>query len=133
MRRKKDDKRVLVSPRDAHKKNNKRQLIKRNRNNRIRHSNNYGNNVRRSKTSRITIILMVLALLAFDVGAGLGIFWNLDSSSQDDGPHWINVTEEMTTNLNETEPVYYDASVDDVDYNSNQTLTELNVTEEPSY
>ena len=133
MRRKKDDKRVLVSPRDAHKKNNKRQLIKRNRNNRIRHSNKYGNNVRRSKTSRITIILMVLALLAFVVGAGLGIFWNLDSSSQDDGPHWINVTEEMTTNLNETEPVYYDASVDDVDYNSNQTLTELNVTEEPSY
>ena len=133
MRRKKDDKRVLVSPRDAHKKNNKRQLIKRNRNNRIRHSNNYGNNVRRSKTSRITIILMVLALLAFVVGAGLGIFWNLDSRSQDDGPHWINVTEEMTTNLNETEPVYYDASVDDVDYNSNQTLTELNVTEEPSY
>ena len=133
MRRKKDDKRVLVSPRDAHKKNNKRQLIKRTRNNRIRHSNNYGNNVRRSKTSRITIILMVLALLAFVVGAGLGIFWNLDSSSQDDGPHWINVTEEMTTNLNETEPVYYDASVDDVDYNSNQTLTELNVTEEPSY
>ena len=133
MRRKKDDKRVLVSPRDAHKKNNKRQLIKRNRNNRIRHSNNYGNNVRRSKTSKITIILMVLALLAFVVGAGLGIFWNLDNGSQDDGPHWINVTEEMTTNLNETEPVYYDASVDDVDYNSNQTLTELNVTEEPSY
>lgn len=133
MRRKKDDKRVLVSPRDAHKKNNRRQLIKRNRNNRIRHSNNYGNNVRRSKTSKITIIIMVLALLAFVVGAGLGIFWNLDSGSQDDGPHWINVTEEMTTNLNETEPVYYDASVDDVDYNSNQTLTELNVTTEPSY
>ena len=76
---------------------------------------------------------MVLALLAVVVGAGLGIFWNLDSSSQDDGPHWINVTEEMTTNLNDTEPVYYDASVDDIDFNSNETLTELNVTTEPSY
>ena len=133
MRRKKDDKRVLISPIDAHKKNNKRQIIKRNRNNRIRNSNNFNNNVKRSKTSKITIILMVLALLAFVVGAGLGIFWNLDSSSQDDGPHWINVTEEMTTNLNDTEPVYYDASVDDIDFNSNETLTELNVTTEPSY
>ena len=131
MRRKKDDKRVLVSPRD-NRNANKRQKIRRNRNKRIRNANNYNNTSKKSKTSKITMFLMIFALLAFVVGAGLGIFWNLEDNNHD-APHWINVTEEMTTNLNDTEPVYYDASVDNVDYNNNQELEELNVTIEPSY
>ena len=130
MRRKKDDKRVLVSPRETRKKANKRQLLG-NRNRRIRNANNY-NNVKKSKTSKITLFLMIFALVAFVVGAGLGMIWNTEDNTHE-APHWINVTEEMTTNLNDTEPVYYDASVDDVDFNSNQTLTELNATSEPSY
>ncbi|MDO5831204.1 MAG: hypothetical protein Q4Q14_00070 [Methanobrevibacter sp.] len=131
MRRKKDDKRVLVSPRETRKKANKRQLLG-NRNRRIRNANNYNNNVKKSKTSKITLFLMIFALVAFVVGAGLGMIWNAEDNTHE-APHWINVTEEMTTNLNDTEPVYYDASVDDVDFNSNQTLTELNATSEPSY
>ena len=131
MRRKKDDKRVLVSPRETRKKANKRQLLG-NRNRRIRNANNYNNNVKKSKTSKITLFLMIFALVAFVVGAGLGMIWNAEDNTHE-APHWINVTEEMTTHLNDTEPVYYDASVDDVDFNSNQTLTELNATSEPSY
>ncbi len=131
MRRKKDDKRVLVSPRETRKEANKRQLLG-NRNRRIRNANNYNNNVKKSKTSKITLFLMIFALVAFVVGAGLGMIWNAEDNTHE-APHWINVTEEMTTNLNDTEPVYYDASVDDVDFNSNQTLTELNATSEPSY
>lgn len=132
MRRKKDDKRVLVSPRDNRKNANKRQKILRNRNNRIRKANNYNNNVKRTKTNKITLFLMIFALVAFVVGAGLGIAWNLEDHNHE-APHWVNVTEEMTTNLNDTEPVYYDAAVDDVDFNNNETLTELNATVEPSY
>ena len=49
------------------------------------------------------------------------------------GSRWINVTEEMTTNLNDTEPIYFEKNVDDVDFNDNQTLDEYNVTNEPSY
>ncbi len=131
MRRKKDDKRVLVSPRDNRKNAGKRQKIRRNRNRRINNANNY-NNVKKSKTSKITLFLMIFALVAFVVGAGLGIFWNIEDNNHE-APQWINVTEEMTTNLNDTEPVYYDAAVDDVDFNSNKTLEELNATVEPSY
>ena len=131
MRRKKDDKRVLVSPRDNRKNAGKRQKIRRNRNRRINNANHY-NNVKKSKTSKITLFLMIFALVAFVVGAGLGIFWNIEDNNHE-APQWINVTEEMTTNLNDTEPVYYDAAVDDVDFNSNKTLEELNATVEPSY
>ena len=65
MRRKKDDKRVLVSPRDNRKNANKRQKIMRNRNKRIRNANNYNNNVKRTKTNKITLFLMIFALIAF--------------------------------------------------------------------
>lgn len=132
MRRKKEDKRVLVSPRDNRKNANKRQKILRNRNKRIKNANNYNNNAKKSKTSKLTLFLMIFALLAFVVGAGLGILWNFEDTNKE-VPNWINVTEEMTTNLNDTEPVYYDASLDNVDYNSNKTLEELNVTKESSY
>ncbi|OED01053.1 hypothetical protein A9505_02435 [Methanobrevibacter sp. A27] len=73
---------------------------------------------------------MILALVAFVVGAGMGVSLSFDN---DDGPHWKNVTEEMTTNLNETDNFTYDEEVDGVDFNSNETLTELNVTVKPSY
>ena len=136
MRRKKDDKRVLVSPRDARKNNSRRQKIRRPINNSRNNSRNYNRNNTRNKRKRsgLTVFLMILALVAFVIGAGIGISLSFDDGS-DDGPHWVNVTEEMTTNLNDTEPVYYDSSLDDIDFNSNETLTELNITAEdmPSY
>ena len=135
MRRKKDDKRVLVSPRDARKKNSRRQKIRRPINNSRNNSRNYNRNNPRNKRKRsgLTVFLMILALVAFVIGAGIGISLSFDDG--DDGPHWVNVTEEMTTGLNETEPIYYDSELDDIDFNSNETLTELNISaaDIPSY
>ena len=74
---------------------------------------------------------MILALVAFVIGAGCGISMSFDDG--DDGPQWENVTKEMTTDLNDTEPFYYDDELDNVDYNDNETLSKLNVTTEPSY
>lgn len=124
MRRKKDDKRVLVSPRDNRQKTSRRQR-------RMKPRNNTRN---KNKRSGLTVFLMILALAAFVIGAGIGISMSFDDGN-DDGPHWVNVTKEMTTNLNDTEPVYYDSEADDIDFNSNQTLTELNISadELPSY
>ena len=135
MRRKKDDKRVLVSPRDARKKNSRRQKIRMPINNSRNNSRNYNRNNPRNKRKRsgLTVFLMILALVAFVIGAGIGISLSFDDG--DDGPHWVNVTEEMTTGLNETEPIYYDSELDDIDFNSNETLTELNISaaDIPSY
>ena len=39
----------------------------------------------------------------------------------DEGPKFVNVTKEMTSNLNETEEVSFEKNVDDVDYNENVT------------
>ena len=124
MRRKKDDKRVLISPRENRKKTSRRQK-------RMKSTPRTRNN---HKRSRRTVFLMILALVAFVIGAGIGISMSFDDGN-DDGPHWVNVTKEMTTNLNDTEPVYYDSEVDDVDFNSNDTLTDYNITAEdmPSY
>ena len=135
MRRKKDDKRVLVSPIDARKNNSRRQKIRRPINNSRNKSRNYNRNNPRNKRKRsgLTVFLMILALVAFVIGAGIGISLSFDDG--DDGPHWVNVTEEMTTGLNETEPIYYDSELDDIDFNSNETLTELNISaaDIPSY
>ena len=132
MRRKKDDKRVLVSPRDARKNKSRRQKIRRPTSN--SRNNNRTTPRNKRKRSGLTVFLMILALVAFVIGAGIGISLSFDDGS-DDGPHWVNVTEEMTTNLNDTEPVYYDSQLDDIDFNSNETLTELNMTaaDIPSY
>ncbi len=129
MRRKKDDKRVLVSPR--HNRNPPKSRRRR-KNHNYYHNPNY-NQRKRKKTNGLTLALMILALVAFVVGAGIGISLSFDNGSQDEGPHYENVTKEMTTNLNDTEPIYFEKYVDDVDFNSNKTLEEYNVTEKPSY
>ena len=127
-KRKNNDKRVLVSPRNTQSKN------KRNfrRNNQSNYSRNYrSNNGKPKKTNRLTLFLMILALIAFVAGAGFGISLSLDDG--DDGPHIVNVTKEMTTNLNNTTQIYFDEELDDIDFNNNETLAELNITEAPSY
>ena len=139
MRRKKDDKQVLI-PRNRPKNNkrrrrsNKRHRKLNNRqmpNNRQRMPNNRQRKKR--KTSGITLTLMIIALVAFIIGAGIGISLSFEEKAPDEGPHYENVTDEMTTNLNDTTPVSFDKGVDDVDFNDNQTASDFNVSNEPSY
>ena len=134
MRRKKDDKRVLFSPQNNRRNRSKKRKISIPN----RSDLNLPNIVNRpkkqsnpSKWGNAIVFLIILALVAFVVGAGIGVSLSLDDG--DDGPHWQNVTDEMTTNLNDTDNVTYDKELDNVDFNNNQTLTELNVTVEPSY
>lgn len=122
MRRKKDDKRVLI-PRNNRPPAHQRQRRSRNTRNR---------GARKKKTNGITLFLMIIALVAFVIGAGVGISLSLDDGS-DDGPHFENVTKEMTTNLNDAEPIYFDEEEDNIDFNDEYELSELNVTVEPSY
>lgn len=140
MRRKKDDKQVLIprsSPNHVSNRNKRRSGRNRNsrntrnsRNNRINRNNRY-NNGQRKKRSKLTLFLMILAIIGFVVGAGIGVSLSFDDG--DDGPHIENVTKEMTTNLNETPDFSYDKEVDAVDFNSNQDVEEFNLTVEPSY
>lgn len=127
MRRKKDDKRVLFSPT----KNNRRNISNKRKINLPQIQNRPRRQRRQSKWGNATVFLIILALVAFVVGAGIGVSLSLDKG--DEGPHWQNVTDEMTTNLNDTDNITYDKELDNVDFNNNQTLTELNVTVEPSY
>lgn len=129
MRRKKDDKRVLVSPRDNRQKKSRRQKIRRSKSNPMP----YNKPKSTSKRSRRTVFLMILALVAFVIGAGIGISLSFENNSDDSGPQWVNVTKEMTSDLNDTEPVIYDQEADDIDFNDNETVAELNLTTEPGY
>ena len=130
MRRKKDDKRVLRAG-NGQQKNSKR----------IRRGNNTrkfskpkglsfkpkGPSVNRAprrkrKANKSLVLIMIIALIAFVIGAGIGISLCLDEGSSDEGPHYKNVTQEMTSNLNHTDDVYtYDYDVDSIDYNENST------------
>ena len=70
---------------------------------------------------------MILALIAFVVGSAIGI--SVSMSEQDNATadinntttHVENVTVEMTSNLNNKQPVEFDYETDYVDYNENYT------------
>lgn len=129
MKRNNDDKRVLRSgngqkSNSRNQKRNNRQFFSRNqRNNKYprtyQNSVNPRNRRNKKKRSNKLVFLMILALVAFVIGAGIGVSLSLDDGS-DEGPHYENVTKSMTTNLNDTEAVYFNES-DDVDYNENET------------
>ena len=142
--RKKDDKRVLKSPRDSKARNNKRirrrnnpQSLKENhmfrrnsnpRNNeKIRRRNSYGT-PKQGKASKTTLIVMIIALIAFVVGAGAGISMALGSDS--DTPQYENVTVEMTSNLSDVDQVYYDDESDAIDYNDMEFIVRNNLSNE---
>lgn len=65
------------------------------------------------------MLLVILALVAFVIGAGMGVSLSFDDGS-DDQPHFENVTKEMTKNVNNT-TVTFDKEVDGIDYNENET------------
>lgn len=122
MARKKDDKRVLRSGNGR--QNNQRRKIRRRNSNFNRPAMPKPQNNRRTlkkrKTSGFIVLMMIIALAAFVIGAGIGVSLSFDDG-HDDGPQFENVTDEMTTGLNNTEPVSYDKEVDGIDYNENQT------------
>lgn len=138
-RRKNKDKRVLKSPRDNGSKHN---LLRRSKtngqkknwfsSNNQRSRRSFGQNRKQSKTSKTTIFLIIFALIAFVIGAGIGISLAIDGPSNnnvtdDNGVTYVNVTEQMTSNLNSTPTDYYDG-VEHVDYNSPEIKAKYNLT-----
>lgn len=114
MRRKKDDKRVLIPRNSQYNQQRQRNMRK------------------KRKHNKRLVLFVIFALVAFVIGAGIGISFTLDDGDSN-GLHWKNVTKEMTTNVTHKEPVYFDDIEDHVDYNDNETRTKLNITDEPSY
>ena len=66
---------------------------------------------------------MIIALIAFIIGAGVGISLNMNNTASDDAPHYQNVTKEMTNNLTSNEKIQ-SSSDDSKDYNENQSSKE---------
>ncbi len=55
------------------------------------------------KNDKRTVVFMIIALIAFCIGAGMGVSMSISGDSVDaenNTTHVENVTEEMTTNLN---------------------------------
>ena len=131
MRRNKDDKRVLRSG-NGRKNNSSRMKIRRGNDNKLknrpvmRRNPHTGRARKKRKSSKTLMAVMIIALVAFVIGAGIGVSLSFDNGDADEGPHYENVTKEMTSNLNDTEQVYFEKNVDDVDYNEN-TTSQLNV------
>lgn len=138
MRRKQDDKRVLRSGNGRQSNSRKKKISGRKlrsrgqrRNSAPRnpiHSSNVKNPRNRrnkKKRSNKVVFLMILALVAFVIGAGIGVSLSFDNGA-DEGPHYENVTKEMTSDLNSTEDIYFDKTTDDIDYNENES-SQLNV------
>ena len=140
MRRKKDDKRVL---RPGNGRNNKRKgrslnLSFKGRNNNPRRNRDTRPNNRvkkQKKRSRKTGLLMILVLIAFVIGAGIGVLMSFDNGSDNstNETHVENVTVEMTSNLNNSSKYVSFDDADSVDYNENQSSGILGVEDNPYY
>lgn len=133
MRRKKDNKPVLRRG-NGRENNRSRRTPSLNFKNR---NNGYAPAVRDKKQNKRngkTVLLMIIVLLAFIVGAGIGILISFDDGTmtEKNETHYKNVTVEMTTNLNESKGVVFDES-DDIDFNENQTPQILDVEQNPYY
>lgn len=116
-RRRKDDKRVLKSRYNPppHKRGRRNQ-------------NRYGQPRKPRKTSKTTLFLIILVLVAFVVGAAIGVSMALGVFDDNNETHFENVTVEMTTNLNDVNQTEFDYDVDQIDYNDKQDIKEYNLT-----
>jgi len=124
MRRKKNDKRVLTGIPDNDRRA-KQSLKSRHR----RQPVPVRQRKQKKNVNKTLIILMIIALAAFVVGAGLGVSIGLDNGEDTNAtPQYENVTIEMTSNLNETEEIYFDSELDGVDFNDQQDMANLNLT-----
>ena len=126
----KNDKRVLRSgngrPKGTSHRNVRRQTDNYSIKNRYQMSKSHNNRraKKQRKTSGFLVLTMIIALLAFVIGAGIGVSLSLDDGSDNgnDGTGFQNVTSEMMNSANTTTHVSYDKSVDGVDFNKNQTV-----------
>ncbi|MBQ2653740.1 MAG: hypothetical protein IJF83_09290 [Methanobrevibacter sp.] len=136
MRRRKDDKRVLRPGNGRNNKRNRRapnlsfNRNKSRRNNPVRSNNRVKKEKKRSKK---TVLLMILVLFAFVIGAGAGVLMSFDDGNENNETHIQNVTIEMTSNLtNNSNQVTFDEG-DDVDYNQNASSGILGAEDNPYY
>ena len=141
-KKKENNKRVLRAGNGRQKSSNnkkykssKSQIIKRNDSQLPPYmkKNSYaGNNQKQKKYSSLTFILIIIALIAFVVGAGFGVslsFHGDDDKGQLGDSYVDNVTDEMTTNVTSSNQATYDKHVDDVDYNNAEDLAKHNITD----
>ena len=82
---------------------------------------------KRGKTSKVTLLFIILVLIAFVIGAGIGISMALGAFDEDNEPHFQNVTHEMTDNLSKNQTVF-DYDMDTIDYNNKSDIEEYNIT-----
>lgn len=74
------------------------------------------------------MFLIILALVAFVIGAGIGISMALGGSEESSEPQVENVTVEMTSNLSDVNQDYFDYDADAIDYNDKNDIKEYNLT-----
>lgn len=127
MRRKKDNKRVLRSGNGR--QNTSKRKFGRNKNKfntRPASPRNPRNRrpKKQRKSSGTLMFIVIIALVAFVIGAGIGVSLSFDDGN-DGQPHYENVTKEMTKNVNQSE-VVFDKEVDGIDYNENTSSSQLN-------
>lgn len=138
-KRKKKDKRVLKSrySKSSNNEQKRRLSFGGGQTQRFPHYNVQGNGFSQSrkprKTSKNTMILIIIALLAFVVGAGIGISMAISGPSDnntvvDDGVTFENVTVQMTSNLNGSGKGFVDDGVYNIDYNNAEDVVEYNLT-----
>ncbi|WP_299525326.1 hypothetical protein [uncultured Methanobrevibacter sp.] len=73
-----------------------------------------------SKNDGTLVVFMIIALIAFCVGAGIGVSMSMSDDGADvanNTTHVENVTQEMTTNLTDkNNVVVYDSEIDQANY-----------------
>lgn len=137
--RKQNDKRVLKTRyNNHHNKKQKRGFSYGNRqNNRLPYNDvqsvGFSKSKKPRKTSRNTMIIIIIALLAFVIGAGIGISMAINGPSNnntvvEDGMTFENVTVQMTSDLNGSGKGFVDDGVYNIDYNNAEDVAEYNLT-----
>ena len=117
MRRKKDNKRVLRAGNGG---NSSKKWGRNKRSYSPKPQYNNPRNKKKRKSNGRLVFIMIIALVAFVIGAGIGISLSFDDGTSHE-PRFENVTKEMTSNLNNTTQVIFDGEADDIDFNENQT------------
>ena len=81
------------------------------------------------KTNKTTVFLIIIALIAFVIGAGIGISMALNGESIDENSQiaYENVTVEMTSNLTNVTTDHYNKEPR-VDFNSQEDIAKYNLT-----